>query len=843
MNFFQPNASSKERGGIERFGINSTDETDRNHLRLHMPISPIAQSNNLLNEENRSSEATIGSDGEGEEWHEPKSHEQNELERAKQNEPLERVKLGEDLFDCVGDDESIPALVEDEVDESSVEPELESCELYQVENQGDDESDATESRDGGASGEASTTSGFVFVNDKADSEPRERGMEDKRVFSGEVDYVDLVMIFDHEERDVASSDAISNEVTDDVGLEYNGEIDEIKIKRKGNDTPSPESQGSEDSDDAERLLNVNHENSSEDVTVNVPANEYAFEGEDSNLRTKREGELEGERDENRSVCADVVIDDDVETNIDIKDINLSIPPVEDLRGEGDGDECPIDNFSKVSSVSHDPSRRRCECTEKESEGSGRKRSAEPIENDDLLTKSGDDVGGRVKNWSAADELDDDVEKDILIKVCEKEAMEREDKDIDESLLRCNRNDSDGASDFSIPASISETEKNEIEICCVDERSRKDTDGYANVNAPYSFKRKGELVSLLSPSSPTNKNNPLVSPVESPRSVVDDDECRLSSEVSSRSKQSSPRPIESSEYTKRERSLGAETKRKANLGANDEVLALRDSPPSSNSQVKGSMVFTGVRGRSVSCHAKYDCNLRFFRSEPPPSDEQTINNMQHLDHSVSPVEFQGEDGCSKEESLTLIPTMNAAYLGATMTRPCEASQGTQEQKAPIVTLPVHEQCKGGASKRGAQMTTPPTQYDDEVGASKPGASKVTQPGQQVKRGAPMMASSRYDPFKNDLLIDALWEHVLNERGLKMKKLVERIEIELVFCQKVLNSADFLTQSIQENSLLMFRDLIKGGIKSETKHHGSLPKERVGDHLQGDPVYWQIPSRQT
>ena len=86
----------------------------------------------------------------------------------------------------------------------------------------------------------------------------------------------------------------------------------------------------------------------------------------------------------------------------------------------------------------------------------------------------------------------------------------------------------------------------------------------------------------------------------------------------------------------------------------------------------------------------------LRSEPPPSDEQKIKKMQHLDLSVSPVESPAwRDDCSKEESITLIPTMNTVCPGrrergaSTMTRPSEASQGTQEQKAPIVTLPILE----------------------------------------------------------------------------------------------------------------------------------------------------------
>lgn len=683
VNFFQPNTSSKERGGIERFGIKSTDD---NHLRLHMPISPIAQSNNLLNEENRSSEATIGSEGEGEEWHEPKRMKRYESERVKRNETSEQAKPGEDHFDLLGEDESIPDLVEDKTDE------------------------------------------------------------------------------------------------------------------------------------------------------------------------------------------------DVEINTVKRDNDLPMPPVKDLRGEGDGDECPIDNFSKASSVSHDPSRERCKCTENESQGSGRKGSADAIGND----REVDDDGGREKNRSAANEIDDDVEKNILIYVCEKEAIKGEDEDTDESLLRCYRNDSDGDSDFSIPAPISETKKNEIEMCCVDEISRKDTDEYDNVIAPYGFKRKGELVSLLSPSSPTNKDNPSVSSVESPRSVVDDDECRLSrNEVSNRSKASNPRHNESSEFTERKRSLGADTKRKENRGANDEELALRDSPSSSKSQVKDSITFTGVRGRSVSCHVERDCNQRvlrsdpppsddfdkrFLRSEPPPSDELTSEktDSQHLSSLTRPVEYQGEDGSdSKEESLTLIPTMNIVCLGAqekgasTMTHQSQASQGTREQISPMVTPPAHEESRGGASKRGAQSIVPSFQEGDKE-ALKPGAPTMKQPGQKVKRGAPMMASPSqeqiqgsttgractngspqinpareqpmhqtpgYEPSNEELLIDVLWEHVLNERGLKMKKLVERNEKELVFCRILLNSADFFTRSIQEKSLLMFRDLIKGGIKTERKHQGSPPKERV------------------
>ena len=77
------------------------------------------------------------------------------------------------------------------------------------------------------------------------------------------------------------------------------------------------------------------------------------------------------------------------------------------------------------------------------------------------------------------------------------------------------------------------------------------------------------------------------------------------------------------------SLGAETKRKANLGANDEVLALRDSPPSSNSRVKGRMPFTGDRGRS------------------------------HLASLTCPVEYQGEDNSHREERLSLLPTTRSA----------------------------------------------------------------------------------------------------------------------------------------------------------------------------------------
>jgi hypothetical protein len=153
-------------------------------------------------------------------------------------------------------------------------------------------------------------------------------------------------------------------------------------------------------------------------------------------------------------------------------------------------------------------------------------------------------------------------------------------------------------------------------------------------------------------------------------------------------------------------------------------------------------------------------------------------------------------------------------------------------------------------QGAPMMTPPTQEDDEVGVSKPGASTMTQPGQEVKIGAPMttppaherskrgaptegskrgasiMASPceeqiqgaitgrtctngspqinpaedrpmsqtfRHEPSNEEILIDVLWEHVLNERGLKIKKLVERNEIDLVFCPKPLSSADFLTPS--------------------------------------------------
>ena len=81
------------------------------------------------------------------------------------------------------------------------------------------------------------------------------------------------------------------------------------------------------------------------------------------------------------------------------------------------------------------------------------------------------------------------------------------------------------------------------------------------------------------------------------------------------------------------SLGAETKRKANLGANDEVLALRDSPPSSNSRVKGRMPFTGDRGRS------------------------------HLASLTCPVEYQGEDNSHRKERVSLLPTINKVCLGA------------------------------------------------------------------------------------------------------------------------------------------------------------------------------------
>ena len=182
----------------------------------------------------------------------------------------------------------------------------------------------------------------------------------------------------------------------------------------------------------------------------------------------------------------------------------------------------------------------------------------------------------------------------------------------------------------------------------------------------------------------------------------------------------------------------------------------------------------------------------------------------------------------------------------MTQPSEASKGTREQSAPMATPPAHEESKGGASKRGAQSIVSSFQEGDKE-ALKPGAPTMKQPGQKVKRGAPMMASTsqeqiqgaitgractngspqinpaeerpmsqtfRHEPSNEEMLIGVLWEHVLNERGLKMKKLVERNEMELVFWPKPVSSADFLTRSIQENSLLMFRDLIKGGIKTES-----------------------------
>ena len=241
------------------------------------------------------------------------------------------MKPDEDLFDLLGKDESIPDLVEDEGDELSVGPERESYELYQAENKGEDDSDAAE---GGARGEANGTSGLVLKCDEADSEPKEKGVEDKRVLHGEADDVDLPMIFDHEERYVAYSDGAFNDVKIDSGLEYNNEIDEDETM-SNDDIPNTSSMWS---------MRTPVRTSEWKSLINV------FKGEDDNLRAKIKGESEGEREENRSVA--IEIDDDVETIIVKRENDLPIPPMEDSGREGDGDECPIDNLSEASSARH-----------------------------------------------------------------------------------------------------------------------------------------------------------------------------------------------------------------------------------------------------------------------------------------------------------------------------------------------------------------------------------------------------------------------------------------------------------------------------------------------------------
>ena len=326
--------------------------TGQRLLYCHLPTSPI----DLLS---RPREATVASEGVYQIWDEPdretpEQMERHEPQREESNELCDVAIEGED--DCGDPNDTEPI-----------------C--------------------GRARDKARIINGFI--RDEADSALREENTEKKRLFSGEGDNVDLAMIFDREERDVAS-DAIWNEVTIDTGLEHNEEIDGIKRKSsEDEEEPSPESQGSAFNEDDECFLIIYHENSSEDVEANVPpANDRALEGDD-NLQEIREGEFDGKRKEKRSIVSN--FDDDVEE----KENNLHMPQVEPSGGDGDDDECPIDNFSEASSMSHDP-RRRCVSTEKEYEGSERKGSADAIERNDRV---GVKYGDRQEKRSVASEHD------------------------------------------------------------------------------------------------------------------------------------------------------------------------------------------------------------------------------------------------------------------------------------------------------------------------------------------------------------------------------------------------------------------------------------------------------
>jgi hypothetical protein len=121
--------------------------------------------------------------------------ERHEPQREERNKQSRRDEPDEDLIDHLG--------------EPSAEPAQESNELCDVAIEGEDDcGDPNDTKPicCRARGKARIINGFI--RDEANSALREEKAEDKRVYNGEGDNVDLAMIFDHEERDVASSDAM-----------------------------------------------------------------------------------------------------------------------------------------------------------------------------------------------------------------------------------------------------------------------------------------------------------------------------------------------------------------------------------------------------------------------------------------------------------------------------------------------------------------------------------------------------------------------------------------------------------------------------------------------------------